>query len=56
MKKAPKQEGSECSSRVEKRNDSSLAVAQRVSFLGDIGVCGELCMAVPLEMLFIKNL
>lgn len=36
--------------------DSSLAAAQRISFLGDIGVRGELCMAVTLEMLFIWNL
>lgn len=34
-------------------NDSSLAVAQTISFLGDISICGELCMAVTLEMLFI---
>lgn len=34
-------------------NDSSLAVAQRIRFLGDISICGELCMAVTLEMLFI---
>ena len=34
-------------------NDISLAVAQRIGFLGDISICGELCVAVTLEMLFI---
>lgn len=34
-------------------NDNPLAAAQRISFLGDISICGELCMAVTLEMLFI---
>lgn len=36
-----------------KTDDSPLAVAQRSSFLGDISICGELCMLVTLEMLFI---
>lgn len=34
-------------------NDSSLAVAQRIGFSGDISICGELRIEVTLEMLFI---